>query len=127
VHEACLGEKFQAVGCMELAGRLEVAVTDHLGSVWKALVSTVARGNSTTSIAVEVDVESFTVTCPCRSPEEYGGPCWHGMALIIEKDLRPHDPRRYNTCFSVSTYNEMYCAPVPPTGNTKIMVVGEAL
>jgi hypothetical protein len=38
---------------------LEDTTTDHHCSVWRALVSNETRGDSATSVAVEVDVESY--------------------------------------------------------------------
>jgi hypothetical protein len=101
------------IAAMGSAGPLAVAVTYHVGPVWRAQVSVQPIGGTSIVFAVEVNVDTFETKCPCRRREEFGDLCWHTLSLIMSEGLHPNDPNWYNESFRVSTYVAMYSVETP--------------
>jgi hypothetical protein len=98
---------------MENAMRRTVLVRYCEGEIWRGQVTHSVNASPGSTLDVEVNVGTFWILCPCSYLEEFGQPCFHGMALILRAQIGPNDKRWYNSIFHSTTYGQMYSAPIP--------------
>lgn len=113
-------EKFKVATASEAQQRV-VHVLDQSELVIKAEVSTSSDNLATEFLAVELDLSTFKITCPCLWTVETGKPCYHGAAVIIKTESEWNDPRWFHTIYHLSTYKRMYEKPVPVISTSGVL------
>jgi hypothetical protein len=64
-------------------------------------------------LAVQLDLSTHTITCPCLWTVETGKPCYHGAAVILKTQSEWNEPLWFHKIYHVSTYKRMYEKPAP--------------
>ena len=98
------------------------------GNTFTGEVRSTTSVSSTRNISgyyeVVVNTNTYKISCPCRYYEEFGKPCYHGMAIIVHNQLDPNNPNWWSKLYHIESYAEMYGSTLPlPTTDGKISVV----
>jgi hypothetical protein len=113
-------EKFKVATASEATQRV-VHVLQQSGTVIKAEVSTSSDNRATEFLAVELNLSTFEITCPCLWTFETGKPCYHGAAVIIKTESEWNDPRWFHKIYHLSTYKRMYEKPAPAISTSGVL------
>jgi hypothetical protein len=77
---------------------------------------------ATEFLAVELNLSTFEITCPCLWTVETGKPCYHGAAVIIKTESEWNEPRRFYKIYHLSTYKRMYEKPAPALSTSGVLL-----